>query len=103
MRALAVTTTTRSPALPDVPALAETLPDYEASAWFGIGAPTKTPVEIVERLNKEVNAGIADARFSARLANLGGEVLQGSPDEFGKLVSDEIKKWGKVMVAANLK
>jgi len=103
LRALAVTTTTRSPALPDVPALAETLPDYEASAWFGIGAPTKTPVEIVERLNKEVNAGIADARFSARLANLGGEVLQGSPDEFGKLVSDEIKKWGKVMVAANLK
>ena len=103
LRALAVTTATRSHALPDVPALAETLPGYEASAWFGIGAPRRTSVAIVERLNKEVNAGIADAKFNARLANLGGTVLPGSPDDFGKLISDEIKKWGKVIVVANLK
>ena len=102
LRALAVTTATRSDALPDVPTLAETLPGYEASAWFGIGAPKRTPAEIVERLNKDVNASIADTKFNARLANLGGTVLPGSPDEFGKLISDEIRKWGKVIVAANI-
>ena len=100
---MAVTTATRSHALPDVPALAETLPGYEASAWFGIGAPKGISAAIVEKLNKEVNAGITDAKFNARLANLGGTVLPGSPDDFGELISDEIKKWGKVIMVANLK
>ena len=103
LRPLAVTTTTRSPVLPDIPALSETLPGYEASAWFGMGAPKNTPVEIIERLNTEVNASIADPKFQARLANLGGAVLAGSPADFGKLISDETKKWGKVIVAANIK
>jgi tripartite-type tricarboxylate transporter receptor subunit TctC len=103
LRALAVTTATRSDVLPDVPVLSDTLPDYEASAWFGIGAPKSTPVELIERLNKEVNISIADPKFKARLANLGGTVLAGSPADFGKLISDETKKWGKVIVAANIK
>ena len=103
LRALAVTTTTRSEVLPDVPVLSDTLPDYEASAWFGIGAPKSTPPELVERLNKEVNISIADPKLKARLANLGGTVLAGSPADFGKLISDETKKWGKVIVAANIK
>jgi len=103
LRALAVTTTTRSDVLPDVPVLSDTLPDYEASAWFGIGAPKSTPAELIERLNKEVNISIADPKLKARLANLGGTVLGGSPADFGKLISDETKKWGKVIVAANIK
>jgi tripartite-type tricarboxylate transporter receptor subunit TctC len=103
LRALAVTTTTRSDVLPDVPVLSDTLPDYEASAWFGIGAPKSTPADLIERLNKEVNISTADPKFKARLANLGGMVLAGSPADFGKLISDETKKWGKVIVAANIK
>ena len=103
LRALAVTTTTRSDVLPDVPVLSDTVPGYEASAWFGIGAPKNTPTELIERLNKEVNIIIADPKFKARLANLGGTVLPGSPADFGKLISDETKKWGKVIVAANIK
>jgi tripartite-type tricarboxylate transporter receptor subunit TctC len=103
LRALAVTTTTRSPMLPDVPALSETLPGYEASAWFGIGAPTRTPQEIIERLNTQVNASLADANFQARLANLGATVLPGSPADFAKLIADETMKWGKVILAANIK
>ena len=103
LRPLAVTTTTRSQILPDVPVVSETVPGYEASAWFGMGAPKNTPVEIIERLNTEVNASIADPKFQARLANLGGAVLAGSPADFGKLISDETKKWGKVIVAANIK
>jgi tripartite-type tricarboxylate transporter receptor subunit TctC len=103
LRALAVTTRTRSHALPDVPALAETLPDFEASVWFGLGAPNKTSAAIVETLNREVNAGLSDAKLNARLANLGGAVLSGSPADFGKLISDEVKKWRTVILAANLK
>jgi tripartite-type tricarboxylate transporter receptor subunit TctC len=103
LRALAVTTTTRSDVLPDVPVLSDTLPDYEASAWFGIGAPKNTPTDLIERLNKEVNVSIADPKFKVRLANLGGTVLAGSPVDFGKLISDETKKWGKVILAANIK
>jgi tripartite-type tricarboxylate transporter receptor subunit TctC len=103
LRALAVTTTTRSQVLPDVPVLSETLPGYEASAWFGIGAPKNTPAEVIERLNTQVNVSIADAKFKARLANLGGTVLAGSPADFGELISDETKKWGKVILAANIK
>jgi tripartite-type tricarboxylate transporter receptor subunit TctC len=103
LRALAVTTTTRSDALPEVPALSDTLPDYEASAWYGIAAPRNTPAELIKRLNKEVNICIADPKFEARLANLAGTVLSGSPADFGKLISDETNKWGKVIVAANIK
>jgi tripartite-type tricarboxylate transporter receptor subunit TctC len=103
LRALAVTTTTRSDALPEVPAVSDTLADYEASAWYGIGAPRNTPAELIERLNKEVNISIADPKFEARLANLAGTVLSGSPADFGKLISDETNKWGKVIVAANIK
>jgi len=103
LRALAVTTTTRSDALPEVPALSDTLPDYEASAWYGIGAPRNTPAELIERLNKEVNISIADPKFEVRLANLAGTVLSGSPADFGKLISDETNKWGKVIVVANIK
>jgi tripartite-type tricarboxylate transporter receptor subunit TctC len=103
LRALAVTTTTRSAALPDVPSVTETLPGYESSAWYGIGAPKDTPGEIIEKLNKEVSASIADPKFNARLANLGGTALAGSPADFRKLISDESKKWGKVVVAANIK
>ena len=103
LRALAVTTATRSPMLPDVPALSETLPGYEASAWFGIGAPKRTPEEIVERLNKGVNVSVADPKLKARLADLGGTVLGGSPADFGKLIFDETRKWSNVILAANIK
>ena len=103
LRALAVTTTTRSPVLPDIPALSETLPGYEASTWYGIGAPKNTPAEIIKRLNTQVNASLADANFQARLANLGATVLAGSPADFGKLIADETEKWGKVVRAANIK
>jgi tripartite-type tricarboxylate transporter receptor subunit TctC len=103
LRALAVTTMTRSTALPDVPSLTETLPGYESSAWYGIGAPKDTPVEIIEKLNKEVSISIADPKFNTRLANLSGTALAGSPADFRKLISDESKKWGKVVLAANIK
>jgi tripartite-type tricarboxylate transporter receptor subunit TctC len=102
-RALAVTTLARSPILPDVPALGETLPGYEASAWYGIGGPKRTPEEVIERLNKELNASIADPKLQARLANLGGMPLGGSPADFAKLISDEVKKWSRVILAANMK
>jgi tripartite-type tricarboxylate transporter receptor subunit TctC len=103
LRALAVTTTTRSEVLPGVPVLAEMLPGYEASAWYGIGAPKNTPAEVIELLNKEVRASIADPKLNARFANLGATVLAGSSADFGKLISDETKKWGKVVLAANNK
>jgi tripartite-type tricarboxylate transporter receptor subunit TctC len=103
LRALAVTTTTRADVLPDVPALSDTLPGYEASAWYGIGAPRHTSAELIERLNNEVNASIADPKFKARLANLAGTVLAGSPADFGKLIADETRKWDRVILAANIK
>jgi tripartite-type tricarboxylate transporter receptor subunit TctC len=103
LRALAVTTTTRSPVLPDIPALSETLPGYEASTWYGIGAPKNTPAEIIKRLNTQVNASLADANFQARLANLGATVLPGSPADFAKLIADETEKWGKVIRTVNIK
>ena len=103
LRALAVTTATRSDALPDLPTVAEFVPSYEASAWFGIGAPKATPAEIVEKLNKEINAGLADPKIKTRLADLGGDVLALSPADFGKLIADETEKWGKVIRAANIK
>jgi tripartite-type tricarboxylate transporter receptor subunit TctC len=103
LRALAVTTASRSAALPETPALNEFLPGYEASAWFGLGAPRGTPTEIVEKLNREVNAVLADPKAQARLADQGGEVLPGSPADFGKLIGDEIEKWRKVIRAANIR
>jgi len=102
-RALAVTTVARSPKLPDVPALGETLPGYEASSWYGLGGPKRTPEEVIEKLNKEVNLSIADPKLQARLATLGGMALGGSPADFAKLISDEDKKWSRVVVAANMK
>ncbi len=103
VRALAVTTETRSELLPDVPPMTDALPGFEASAWFGIGAPRNTPPEIVDRLNKTINAGLADANLKARLAELGGAVFAGSPADFGKFLADETEKWGKVVRAANIK
>ena len=89
--------------MPDVPALGETLPGYEASAWYGICGPKRTPAEVIEKLNKEVNVSIADPRLQALLANLGGTALGGSPADFAKLISDEVKKWSRVILAANMK
>jgi tripartite-type tricarboxylate transporter receptor subunit TctC len=83
--------------------VAEFVPGYEASGWFGIGAPKNTPAEIVGRLNHEINAGLADPKMKARLADLGGTVLPGSPSDFGKLIADETEKWAKVIRAANIK
>jgi tripartite-type tricarboxylate transporter receptor subunit TctC len=103
LRALAVTTAERSQALPDVPAVSETLPGYEASGWYGIGAPKNTPAEVIERLNKEVSAAIADPRLLARFANLSVTALAGSPVDFAKLIADETRKWGKVIRMANIK
>jgi tripartite-type tricarboxylate transporter receptor subunit TctC len=103
LRALAVTTAERSQALPDIPTVAEFVPGYEASSWYGIGAPAGTPAEIVDKLNKEINAGLADAKIKARFADLGGTVLPGSAADFGKLIADETEKWGKVVRAANIK
>ena len=79
------------------------MPGYEASGWFGVGAPKATPAEIVDQLNKEINAGLADPKMKARLADLGGTVLAGSPADFGKLIAEETEKWGKVIRAANIK
>jgi tripartite-type tricarboxylate transporter receptor subunit TctC len=97
LRALAVTTATRSEALPDVPTVAETVPGYEASAFFGMGVPKGTPPEIIEKLNKEINAALADPNIKARLADLGGMLIPGSPADFGKLVAAETEKWAKVI------
>jgi tripartite-type tricarboxylate transporter receptor subunit TctC len=103
LRALAVTTATRSEALPDIPTVGEFVPGYEASNWFGVGAPKATPVEIVEMLNREINAGLTDPKLKARLADLGGDVLSLSAADFGNLIADETEKWGKVIRAANIK
>jgi tripartite-type tricarboxylate transporter receptor subunit TctC len=103
LRPLAVTDTTRLEALPDIPTVADFVPGYEASVLFGVGAPRNTPTEIVERLNKEINAGLADPKVKARLAELGGTVLLGSPVDYGKLIASETEKWGKVIRAANIK
>lgn len=97
VRALAVTVATRSSALPDIPALSEFVPGYDASVWFGIGAPKNTPAEIVDKLNREINAGLADPKMKARLADLGATALTGSPADFGKLIAEETEKWAKVV------
>ena len=103
LRVLAVTTATRSEALPDVPTLSEFVPNFEASGWHGIGVPKKTPTQIVDKLNKEINAALADPKIKARLAALGVTILQGSPADFGKLIADDNEKWAKVVRAANIK
>jgi tripartite-type tricarboxylate transporter receptor subunit TctC len=103
LRALAVTTAVRAEALPDLPTVGEFVPGYQASAWYGIGAPRKTPDEIIDRLNKEANAGLADAKLKVRLADLGGTLIPGSPADFGKVIADETEKWGKVIRAANIR
>jgi tripartite-type tricarboxylate transporter receptor subunit TctC len=103
LRALAVTTATRSAALPDIPTVGDYVPGYEASAWFGAGVPKNTPIEIVDRLNKEINAVLADPKIKAWLAELGATALPGSPADLGKLIVDETEKWAKVIRAANIK
>jgi tripartite-type tricarboxylate transporter receptor subunit TctC len=103
LRALAVTAATRSEVLPDTPTVSEFVPGYEASTWFGVGAPNGTPTGIVDKLNNEINAGLADPRMKARLAELGGMILTGSPTDFGTLIADETEKLGKVIRSANIK
>jgi tripartite-type tricarboxylate transporter receptor subunit TctC len=103
LRALAVTTATRSEALPDLPTVGDFVAGYEASTWNGVCAPKDTPAEIVDRLNREINAGLADAKLKARLAEMGAWALPGSPADAGKLMADEIDKWGKVIRAGNIK
>jgi len=103
LRALAVTTSTRSDALPDLPTVGESVPGYVANGWYGLGAPKNTPAEIVEKLNKEINAALADPKIKARLADLGGTVLALSPADFGKFIADETEKWAKVIRAAGIK
>jgi tripartite-type tricarboxylate transporter receptor subunit TctC len=103
VRALAVTTATRSQALPDIPAVAEYVPGYETSGLFGIGAPRNTPTEVIGRLNTEINAALADPRIKARLMDFGGTGLPLSPADYGRLNASETEKWGKVIRAANIK
>lgn len=103
LRALAVTTASRSDALPDVPAMSEFVPGYEASGWTGVVAPRHTPVEIIERLNKVINAGLGDPKLKARYAELGAAAMTGSSADFGKLIADETDKWGKLIRMANIK
>jgi tripartite-type tricarboxylate transporter receptor subunit TctC len=103
LRALAVTIERRLDALPDIPTVGDFVPGYEASNWYGIGAPRNTPVEVIEKLNKETNAGLADPKIKARIADLGGSVLRGSPADFGRLIADETEKWGKVVKFLGIK
>ena len=103
LRALAVTIERRLDALPDIPTVGDFVPGYEASNWYGIGAPRNTPVEVIEKLNKETNAGLADPKLKARLDDLGGIALTGSPSDFGKLIVEETDKWGKVVKFVGIK
>jgi len=103
LRALAVTTATRSEALPNIPTVGDFVPGYEASAWFGIGAPNNTPAEIVDKLNREINTALADPKIRARLADEGGGQLVLSSADFGKLIAEETEKWAKVVRAANIR
>jgi tripartite-type tricarboxylate transporter receptor subunit TctC len=103
LRALGVTSTTRVEILPDLPPVAEFLPGYDASSWYGICAPRNTPGEIIERLNKEINTALADPKIKAKLADMAGTALPGSPADFADLIADDTEKWGKVIRAANIK
>jgi tripartite-type tricarboxylate transporter receptor subunit TctC len=103
LRPLAVTTVMRSEVLPDLPTVAEFVVGYEASAWFGVGTPRNTPAEIVDKLNTEINACLADPKLKARLADLGGIALRGSPSDFARLIAEETEKWAKVVKFAGAK
>jgi tripartite-type tricarboxylate transporter receptor subunit TctC len=103
LRALAVTTATRSEALPDIPSVGDFVPGYEASQWYGVGAPRGTPVEVIDKLNKEINAALADPKIRTRFADLGGTAIAGSPADFAKLVADETEKLGQVIRAIRIK
>ena len=103
LRALAVTTAIRSEALPDIPAVGDFVPGYESSAWYGVGVPKRTPAEIIDRLNTEINAALADSKMKARLADLGGTVLGGPPADFARLIADETEKSGKVIAFARIR
>ena len=103
LRALAVTTAARMPELPEVPTVGDSVPGYEASQWYGFAAPKNTPAEIVDKLNREINAAIADPAMKAKLAAIGGNPMPGSPADFGRLIADETEKWGKVVRAGGLK
>jgi tripartite-type tricarboxylate transporter receptor subunit TctC len=103
VRALAITSATRSEVLPNLPTMGEFVPGYEASFIFGIGAPKNTPTEIVDKLNKEINAALSDPKINARLAALGVTILQRSPTDLGKLIADDTEKWAKLVRAANIK
>jgi len=103
LRPLAVTTSTRSEVLPDVPTVGDFVPGYEASIWFGVGMPKNTPAEIIDKLNKEINAGLTDLKIKTRLADLGATPMPMTPAEYGKFIAEEVEKWGKVIRAANVK
>jgi len=103
LRPLAVTTAVRSELLPDLPTVGDFVPGYEGSAWFGAGVPRNTPAAIIDKLNKEINAGVADPRIKARFADLGATVFMGSPADFAKFIADETEKWAKVIRAAKIK
>jgi len=103
LRALAVTTAMRSDVLPEIPTVSEFIPGFEATNWFGVAAPKNTPLEIIDKLNKEINVALAEPKIKARLVDLGATALAGSPADFGKLISEEAEKWGKVIRAANIK
>jgi tripartite-type tricarboxylate transporter receptor subunit TctC len=103
LRVLAITTATRSQALPDIPTIGESVPGYESGSIFGLGAPKNTPAEIVDRLNRAINSALVDPNFKAQLAHLDGTVLGGSPADFGKLIAEETEKWRKVIRLANIK
>jgi tripartite-type tricarboxylate transporter receptor subunit TctC len=103
LRALAVAAATRSDVLPDIPTVSDFVPGYEASAFWGVGGPRNTPAEIIDKLNNEINAALADPQLKARFADLGGTVIAGSPADFGKFVGDETEKWAKVIKFANIK
>ena len=103
LRLLAVTTATRSELLPDVPTVGEFVPGYEASGWYGIGAPKGTPFEVIDRLNSQINAGLADPKMKIRVAEMGETTISTSPADFGKLIAEETEKWGKLIRAANIK
>ncbi len=103
IRALGVTSAERAPALPDVPTVAETVPGYEATAWFGIGMPKGTPKDVIEKVNAEVNRALADPKMRARLAELGGKPIPGTPEDFGKVIAAETAKWEKVVTSSGAK
>src|SRR5262249_18636747 len=103
LRALAVTTARRSDALPEIPTVGEFLPGYESSIWYGVGVPAGTPADIIGKVNKEINTAFAVPTFKARLADVGGSALSGSPADFAKLIAGDTEKWAKVIRAANIK